>query len=510
MPNGSVLTISMEETAVAIAKDKYQIAAHRAEQLVDFQTRESKLGRLSREDARIYGRQAILDQIGDQLTLDESTQKRILKLGRQWGLESVDVNELMLQQLASNRREGDATSRRRSVTIVLIAASLIGAVSAIGTWYLWNTANANSNSGNEAVRIGDSVTDPSIVPENSSSATQASSVGLAPSVGLASTFGARFPEISQALSSDDLQTRSATQKRLAEMVLDRELAPEQQKTIAEFYVAELDQHSTAQFEEHLLAATDENSLMKQSNLDAPYRFVGFAQQVQEAVKNLPDDQAHAKLKSDRLVSALADRFGINLALLTDDQDQQEIASAIATWQWNRLIRMSWSAPGRSSVLVEPMMNVTEGRLERETFELLLNRAVRTIIQADAERWVEMKDGLQRAMESSDEIRTVEWIEVYFDEYTESSPFREFAAPMLLKLVDDKGAASVDPSVRLRNFQSNYRNRLLRPALQRHAKIDATVNRLRQRLSVEESDDFASPDLLYQVLTRLHETGRLQI
>ena len=155
-----------------------------------------------------------------------------------------------------------------------------------------------------------------------------------------------------------------------------------------------------------------------------------------------------------------------------------VETVIANRQWNQVIQNSWQDPGRNSILIEPLTKLTLTRLGTRELQQFLSRGVRTIILADRTQWRNMESSIRTAIESADDVQRMEWIDIWIDDFDDSSGFRKFAGPSLIagSLRDPKPVAR-DYAKFLKAERSDWRNRRLRPALLRHEQISSSIEKL---------------------------------
>lgn len=132
---GDVISPRMENAAIEIARDKYQIESSRAQRLLQARCEAKNLSQISHDEAREYARTSIESRIEQRVFLDQELQRQLYKLGKRWGLDELAVDQIALTQVAENRKlQLDARSSRVvPLTIVLLGLIAMGAVA-----FLWN------------------------------------------------------------------------------------------------------------------------------------------------------------------------------------------------------------------------------------------------------------------------------------------------------------------------------------------------------------------------------------
>ena len=466
---GEVLSIAIEEKAIAHAKSRFGISASRAEQLFDHQASESGIGRLSRTDAREFGRQMILDIIGDKLEIDEETDHRVFRIGRRWGCNVHEVESMVTSTIARNH---DAIRRRQRKPMILGVASTVCVV-LIGLASWWLVDNRESIFGKPVVKKPPipAVLDP--IPESDPEETK-------------SDLEIAFPEFATALSSDDFVARGDAIETMTNRVLGSQKEDAHQfEAICAWYLQEPDAQVADRFEQSLQSALISEPVSNRNNaLSLPYRAAKMAQDIYESSQFA--DPYERKIKLSRILKT---QFPSN---------ETPVGTVIANRQWNQVIQNSWQDPGRNSILVDPLVKLTLSKLGPRELQQFMSRSVRTIILADKTQWRNMEGSIRTAIESADDIQRMEWIDIWIDDFDGSSGFRKFTGPYLVAggLRNPKPTAANDYAEFLISERSDWRNRRLRPALSRHRKINSSIEKLVPYFT-EISESNVNPDLIFQ-------------
>jgi hypothetical protein len=480
-PKGTVLSISIEEKAIAHAKEKFEIPSHRAEKLIAFQTEASGFGRLSRSDAKEFGRQMIVDHVGEKVSLDERTEKRVFRIGRHWGCSKEEVEQLINEKFAENHRIAKAERRRP----ILLGLAMLGCFALIGAASWWLISNREMIFENPTVKKDPIPVEP--MPDDES--FDSSETALRAKDVL-------FPKFDDLLRSENPETRANAIADVAKQILNpREGLEGQLEAIKHVYFGESDPAVANRFVQEIdNALSSEPRTNRKGELGVPYRAAEIALNLSNAkVSGNQNEQradALAQVLKNRTGVKWNDSVGLGLSL---------IDSAIAIRQWNQLIQNAWTSPGRCSFLVEPLSSLTQSKLPAKPHSQYVSRSVRTIITADAGQWRNMKNAIRDAISTADEVQRIEWLDVWLDEFDGTKGFREFSAPLLFAGVQKAVLTMRDYESLIRSERSGWRNRQLRPALLRHQKIDAAIEQLRPYFS-PRANFKANPDLVYQAVS----------
>ena len=248
-PKGAVLSISMEEKAVAYANDRFGISANRAEQLIDYQASESGIGRLSRTDAREFGRQMIHDIIGEQLLMDAKTEDRIFRIGRRWGCDVLEVEEMITTALARN---ADAVRReQRRPKILGVATMAVLVMIGLSGW--WFFENREAIFGKTVVKrdpvpvVADPIAEPD--PEETKSVLETT-----------------FPEFAESLSSEDFVVRGDAIEAMTEQALSSQKENGNQfDALGAWYLQEGDPQVADRFEQSIQSALKSEPVSSRNN-----------------------------------------------------------------------------------------------------------------------------------------------------------------------------------------------------------------------------------------------------
>ena len=467
-PKGAVLSISMEEKAVAYANDRFGISANRAEQLIDYQASESGIGRLSRTDAREFGRQMIHDIIGEQLLMDAKTEDRIFRIGRRWGCDVLEVEEMITTALARN---ADAVRReQRRPKILGVATMAVLVMIGLSGW--WFFENREAIFGKTVVKrdpvpvVADPIAEPD--PEETKSVLETT-----------------FPEFAESLSSEDFVVRGDAIEAMTEQALSSQKENGNQfDALGAWYLQEGDPQVADRFEQSIQSALKSEPVSSRNNaLMLPYRAAKAAQDICDS-SQLTDPYG----RKETLSQILKTQF---------PSTTMPVETVIANRQWNQVIQNSWQDPGRNSILVDPLAKLTLTKLGTRELQQFLSRSVRTIILADKTQWRNMESSIRTAIESADDVQRIEWIDIWIDDFDGSSGFRQFVGPFLIaSSLRDPKPATRDYAKFLKAERSDWRNRRLRPALLRHEQISASIKKLDPYFaSISESN--VNPDLIFQ-------------
>lgn len=133
-----ILKGSTEKRILRIATEKYQIPELRARQLLDHYAELGEVDRVRPEDAESMVRETIDATIQQRSTLARHQREQLYRAGANWGFESVEVDEWILDRLRANREA--ARLRQSSRWPALLATGLV-VVAIAGGLVVWNPLN---------------------------------------------------------------------------------------------------------------------------------------------------------------------------------------------------------------------------------------------------------------------------------------------------------------------------------------------------------------------------------
>jgi hypothetical protein len=478
---GTVLSISIEEKAITHARNRFGIAAHRAEQLIDHQAQESGIGRLSRSDAREFGRQMILDLVGDKRSLDDVTEKKVFRIGRRWGCDSEEVQRLIDIKFDENEAKLRKLQRRPFVLGVITMIGLL--VAGVGGKMI----NDNFKSFFEDPIAKKAPLDPPReIPEPNLEEAK-------------SELELTFPDLASALVNTDAKTRSdaiaiATERTLNSpngfnkqaMTLRGWFLNEPEPVVAQRFVRVLDD-----------VLSEEPRTNRDSALHRPYRAVSLALDICNSTSS-PQSLPRRQM----LLQHVKNSCGLNSTdSVPADSTHLESApfeTSIASRQWNQLIENAWQSPARNSILVESLSDLTRTRLTEKQRQEFVSRSVRTILLADRKQWRNMREPLLSTIQSADEVQRIEWIDIWLNDFDGTTGFREFVGPHLVALSGkEPKPSSRDYEAFLRSERSQWKTRRLQSALKRHQEIGRRATEL-VALMNPTADARVAPDFIFKV------------
>ena len=476
---GTVLSISIEEKAITHARKRFGIAAHRAEQLIDHQARESGIGRLSRTEAREFGRQMILELIGDKLALDEETERKVNQVGRKWGCDSEEVQRLIDIKFDANEARLRKLQRR---PLMLGLVTMVGLLVA-GIGGKWISDNFRS------------FFDQPIVENVAESSPEIPEPNLEEAK---SELELTFPDLAAALISEDPKTRGDAIATATEQTLNE---PNQSKkkvmTLRGWFLNEPDARVARRFVQVVdNALSAEPKTNRNSALQRPYRAVSLALDIFNSTSS-----AQSLLRRQMLLQCVKSRCGAGLKD-TGSTDNvgfraSQFDSSIASRQWNQLIENSWQSPARSSILIEPLSELTRIKLTEKQRQEFVSRSVRTILLADRKQWRNMRPPLLNTIKAADEVQRIEWIDIWLNDFDGSEGFRDFVgAHLVAGSSKEPKPESREHESFLRSERSQWKTRRLQSALKRHGEIGRRASELTASMN-SMADSRVAPDLVFK-------------
>ena len=491
LPQGSVLTIKMEENAIALAKNRFEIPRYRAEQLIDRQTRESRLGRLSREDAQNFGKQMIFDRVGTRPQIDDEDLARISRLCDSWGLDRDEITEQVNQRLKENYENSLSVSKRRMSAVAGLAGLAAVALVAIAAWLL--LGNRNPGGSTPVVNGGGSSTDPEVnvgTPINQPSRE--------------SQLRERFPVHGEKLLSENPDDREMALGSIVDQQVVAQSDPANALAIADVWLKEpvpgVADTLLARIETAISTKTES---FLESKLQTPFRAIDLCEQIANSEQARSSPLQRMRLNQLR---TLLDTTVGNVGPVLNADSWVNVRRGVAFRQWNDLIELSWSKTNRAASMVAPLEKVTRPFLNASDLNPLRQQAVNNILETDVTRWNAMKPSLLSSIATADRDQLMGWTNTYVLLESKESPGADFIASQLAKAWQAWPEALPEsiPATRLPDYFIAIRDRAIRskigPTLNRDATIDQAIVRLKQQLADKQAGPqfTAEPEMISRI------------
>ena len=406
-----IMSVGMEERAIDLAARKYQILGARAQQLIHDQAEKLGIGRISKSEAEKYVEELITSRIGDATRIEDEARDRFYKIGLKWGAGQDQVDAIMLQALADNRKlETPEESRGVGLAISFLFLLMIG-IGAFVTIYAMGLMD------DSPVIVEETTEDTDDKPVANAEKTNAIPEWWADAdlKTLTSALLKEQPEhqaMVDELVSEDIELQKAGLQKLVSLAQGNNGSETQDSidTLCQFYYYSPEREVVGDVVTRL---ADDVSL-PHSRLPASeekFKSNYGANRLLSKLKHFSSlrDEPRIIYRREAIEKVIANEFGSrNLG----DQQIDYLATTnrvVAINQWNHLIQTSWSSPGRTSTLIAPLYNLTRTRLRPEELQRLHGRTVMAVLEADQKYWWDLKPEIENAVKNSSSVAINTWI-----------------------------------------------------------------------------------------------------
>ncbi len=481
-----IVTIASETRAVDLAKRKYQIDEVRARQLISERADALGKGRVAPEDAKKYVEQIILTRIGKLTVVDGPLREQLYQSGLTWGLDRGEVDALVLGQLVRNRKH-EKGRRRRKLLVTLVVVLVACCLGYAGHHLEWWAKAYTFLFAKPAEELVDLEKPAPIVESESTVDWWNEEVAEA-----FDSLAENHPKIRSAIkkiSAVEPDTRVEGFVQIAEFVC--EISEGQGEDVVELlveaYCREPDDRVGSEAMEQLLdrLSPTENRLPNRDEFEVGFRVQKMLNQFWFLTREQSETNERFTERNKLVGEAIFDHFGVPPDDLSPDELDRQTESLLAQDQWDHIVRNSWTSAAQASVLIKPLYDLTLGKMDRALANQLRARAIEEILRVDEGHWKELRESIEHAIKVSDDIKVVNWIEIY-----ESSSSREFG-DFLGRLLVAKSEVPVESNQRsdvataLANVRMRYLTRRLQPLVSRNDLASDFSNKSMGKAGVQE-------------------------
>lgn len=126
--NGSIVTYDVEQKALRVAADKYQLDGHAAREILGEVVRKLGLRRISMTEAERHVETTAREVIGDAVWVDIDTRQRLVELGEEWGVAKEQVAAIVEFLCRGNRERRRRQQVRNNLFVALGAIAILAAL----------------------------------------------------------------------------------------------------------------------------------------------------------------------------------------------------------------------------------------------------------------------------------------------------------------------------------------------------------------------------------------------
>ncbi|MFT7632780.1 MAG: hypothetical protein ACI87E_003834 [Mariniblastus sp.] len=487
--SGGIVSPKIEQEAIRLAKQKYDINATSAQQLIAARATAAGIDLISEADAFQFAHRGIVDQVGSGLEISDEQTTQLVKFGEKWGLEEVQVMQIANRRTYQNRR----VKRGKIIKPVVALTIFTGIVSGIG---LLGYSNGWFNFGSTTPFNDPAISNPgAILPTAIVNSTRFSDADFQ-SIQILTGSDSESQTIVADVFNSDRDAQAKAYRRLAGWCMQPATASSTtgQELISLLYYHDPNQESAAEAVNELVhqLTLDRASLFSVAELREAYR----ANLVLASILFSPQGSATDEEQRRAYIAESIDReIGVGL---NDNPSERayraQSESAIATEQWNRLMQSAWSSPTQASVVLQPLLELTQGKLDQEILLEYRDDAIASILRTDTARWRVLESEIQASISSCNEARLSEWTSIFQSSTDEG--FRRLIGKVLVSRLEitAKSSRVQDIAVAIDSFVLRKRNQTLMPAISRNQAIDAyvqeTINSIPPGLAQAAPDQIA--------------------
>lgn len=457
---GDVLSPGQEKKAIELARTKYQIDNVRSEQLLNAQAELCGIARISSGEAYAFASDMIGNLIGNSLTIDDARELELQKIGLRWGLEAETTDQIILEKIGVNRKGVRAGQRKRLLTGLLFTLVILASV--FGVMKLWPEP-----------RLVEEVI-PAEVEEESNVPMlwldEASRETLL-------EFGNRLPKAQKLIDEiDDPKKPESVELilRLSNEVFSASNLNKEEHTfehsIASIYYHHPSDQVAMDLITKLLIQLDKGDAQAVPNLSELKSAFFFASIVAACLQS--EHQIISPGRKEKAIALVADWLSAELPA-NDAEARNLMEIKIANEHWQRLIQNAWLAPESLARLVQPLSELTQGKLDQESLNRLETTATLNLLSANPTLATELQSSITKAIQFAPPSQTQRWFQTL-------TANRNKLSPDLGRTIADKLQLDAD-SIREDQLESeirihflNERKKQLAPVLERSKKLDELV------------------------------------
>lgn len=492
--NSGIVTVAMEDKAVDLAARKYDIQEARARRLIHEKAESMEIRRISKSDAEAYVEKLIASRIGDANRIEEPARERFYQIAKKWGVDNEHVDAIVLQALSANRRlelEQQGVTRRPWVVgallILLLAAGIVLAINARQWW-----------SSGRAQKDPNPVKKDDVLPDDASKKIPDwwKDAGL-------EAADEHFSKMTVAadwfrlLASENVDERTSGLAQAIDGVrnLPRDDRPKWQAFLANYYFCCPDSN----FSNHVLQELKQRLSLPPSRLPIPIARMKSGYEANQILGYLLRFRPMGKaIDVDERKSWIEQSIFREFGTIPESEGMQEYLErtnrVLAINQWNHLLQTSWASPQRTSLLIGPLYELTQGKLKELELQRLHRRTVMSVLESDQDLWSGLKDEISKAISTAPPDALNTWInhfQTVSDQGYQDWLGLKLVAKCQLELVTPSRVEVADA---LKQFKTQSRREQFRELLIRDEKLDLLQQEVRNSFRTSG----ASPQLIADV------------
>jgi hypothetical protein len=452
-----ILTLNLQNKAVQVAEEKFQLSEQAARETVADVARELKIKRVTQADAERQVLGIIKQKVGDSAWIDDDTTERLRGAGRQWGLNTLEIDGLIRKHMAHNRE-----SQRHEHRFVAAAAWATGSVLVVVLGlFVWAFVIRPITEG-ESVAVEDKGT-----PEESSSASTTVAPPTPPKIDEPADWWdsqltraqlnarrviPRYDEVFAGVSSSDPEKRGKAYPAMVNTISelwdeDRETDRQTlQEIIAKSYAEEPDDEAAAQLREALVELTMPRPETLPDSADV-YKQANWAVRTSTVAMNRA---GISEERADALASSLGRRVGTTIDREAPRLDViKKALGAVAAHVYQSLCTLGPAAPVRALELQQAYVAEVADYLSDDVLDKLRTDFLVAVLPYAGQQWRDFRLLIEQCIDSRNPINVLKVLEVYED--SDDETLQSFVGSRLLMRaragVDSADVANVSAAVR---------------------------------------------------------------
>ena len=452
----NLLSPARERRALDIASQKYQLNPARAEQILEQECEAVGVTRIAPDDACRYAEQLIAQQVGTQPFVADELRQKLKQLGNDWGLDPLQVDQLILVQVNQNRRQQLKSQSSRIWPLVTLLALLIS----IGfiVWLGWGSGFTDRN-------LSESITNPPISePE---AVSPLSAYPTATTQQLQAMIDRFKLESGTPDRAPPVEYRTQLLVELADtLVRQPVISNTDLATIASVYWHEPEQELATKLWNSIVDATESKHGPTVAQWKTAYR---AAQLLQAIITGNPAPG------SNRLPERTLGRTPSWLTQL-DSFNRADWQSNLANRQWNDLIGASLNQPALAASLLEPLTELTEPWLVDDQLQVFRNEVLFNVCAQQPALVNRLRGICQANLERVSQPTLMRWIELALRRQSDLA-FTSLAK-LLAEHISSNQFDSDDEFQTLRQYVRQQRYQQFEPLMKRLELLDKQHQALR--------------------------------
>ncbi len=451
-----LLSPARERRALDIAAQKYQLNPARAEQILEQECETAGITRIAPDDACQYAEQLIVQQVGKQPFIADELRQKLKQLGNDWGLDPLQVDQLILVQVNQNRRQQlkSQSSRVWPLVTLLILLISIGLI----VWLGWGPGFTDRNAAESVSNPVNS--DPEAISPLDAypAATKQRLEAMIDRFQLVSSTPDGMPPI---------EYRTQLLSELADTLIKQPaISDADQATIASVYWQEPERDLATRLWNSIVDVTESNPRPTVAQWKAAYR---AAQLLQAIVAGAPAPG------SNTLPGRALGRTPSWLAQV-DALNRADWQSNLANRQWNDLIGASLNQPALAASLLEPLTELTEPWLVDDQLQIFRNEVLFNICSQQPALVNRLRETCQANLKRVSQPTLLRWIELALRRQSDGAA--SSLARLLAEHIRSSQFDSDDEFQTLRQYVRQQRYQQFEPLMKRLESLDEQQRTLR--------------------------------